>query len=292
MSCLKSLSTLVVGIGLLSTLATPALAQDTVPQGVTLDVMANGISEVPTEGLDQVILFRMVLDPEAIFALLPELESVALVEVESGELTTVVDGEIDVTPAGSELGTVETMPADEPFTLQEGDSAIFPAGLTGEITNEGSEEASLLIIEVVNTMSVSETESAFPDDITLSLLAGGPAPDLSAGEAMFWLGSFTLEPGAGFAGQAQPGVEVAVGAGGEFTMTSTAGSGLTVMEQLAAAVDAGEETTTAVAAPGDTLTFAEGDAVYFPQGNAVDISNEGGEAATAIYGGVGPAPEE
>jgi quercetin dioxygenase-like cupin family protein len=122
-------------------------------------------------------------------------------------------------------------------------------------------------------------------------LAAGNTPKLEEG-ALFWLGQFTLQPGASFPGQAQPGAELGAGTAGEFTMKTTGGPGFVVLRNFSSSVLAGEQPEVAEETADDVITFGPGDAVYFPDGNTVDISNAGTTEAITLFGGVGPLPAE
>ena len=96
-------------------------------------------------------LGRVGFEPGAGFDLDPE-STLALVYVEEGALTFVVEGPITVLRAAGE-GTpfpveTETVAAGEEFVLEAGDSAVFPAGVAGEVRNEGDEPASVLVADV------------------------------------------------------------------------------------------------------------------------------------------------
>jgi hypothetical protein len=140
-------------------------------------------------------------------------------------------------------------------------------------------------------MSDDGNAGVAPEGVTFTPLAAGDTPELDEG-ALFWLGQFTLQPGATFPGQAQPGAELGAGTAGEFTMKTTGGPGFVVLRDFTRSVLAGEQPSVAEETAGDTVTFGTGDAVYFPDGNTVDISNAGATEAITLFGGVGPLPAE
>lgn len=293
MQRVRPLLALVLIVALLIGRAAPVLAQEEeLPEGVTLDVIASGVAEGVPETADQLVLFRLTLEPGAVFPIVPEQGSVALAEVERGVLTSAVDGTMQVARADAEPGEEEAISGGETISLESGDSALYAPNLTGDIRNEGSEDVSLLIMEAApSEMESGEEMMALPEGVAVELLAAGETPAMADGPVLLWIGQFILEPGAGMLGQAQGGAEIAFGEAGTFTLNPSEGPGLVVFRQLGSAVETGEEPVVESAATGDTITFTAGDAVYFPAGNALDISNAGDEPATATFGGIAPAPE-
>lgn len=278
-----------LGLGI----SVPALAQEPLPAGVSLDIAANAVIERVPEHLDQTVLYRLELAPEAIFPIEPAQDGIALAEVTQGEMSATVDAPLPVSRANAEPGEVEEAPAGEAITLEPGDSALFGTELTGELRAVGAEATTLLVLEAISPTDAGDEEpSPLPEGVTVEFLATGATPDLDEGAILLWIGEFALEPGTTFAGQAQPGVEIASGLAGTFTMAPTDGPGLTVLRQFVETARTGENPTIEQAATGDIVTFSGGDAVYFPDGNLVDISNEGDIPAIALFGGIGPAPNE
>ena len=292
MQRVRPLLALALIVALLISRAAPVLAQEELPEGVTLDVIASGIAENVPETADQIVLFRLTLEPGAVFPIVPEQGGVALAEVERGVLISRVDGSVHVARADAEPGVEEEISGGETFTLETGDSALYIPNLTGDIRNEGSGDVSLLIMEAApSAMESGEEMTALPAGVAVELLAAGETPEMTEGPILLWIGQFILEPGAAMLGQAQGGAEIAFGEAGTFTLNPSEGPGLVVFRQLGSAVETGEEPVVEPAATGDTITFAAGDAVYFPAGNALDISNAGNEPAIATFGGIAPAPE-
>ena len=130
---------------------TPA-AEDFIPEGVTFEALGFGSAEALQEAPGEVALFRIGVEPGAFFPIDPGDPALALVYLENGTVTINVDAPIMVLRAAGE-GTPfpeeqEEMPAGTEFTLQAGDSAIFPPRVGGEARNEGSEQVSLLVASV------------------------------------------------------------------------------------------------------------------------------------------------
>lgn len=272
-------------------LSGPVLAQEQLPEGVTLDIAANAVIESLPDGLDQLVLYRMSLASETRFPIEPGQDGVALVEVEAGTLTANAAAELQISRAGAEPGSIEAAPAGEDLTLEPGDSVLVPDDLTGELRNEGEDEVSLLVLEAVSPTDAGDEEPMTPPaGVAVTLLASGATPELGDDPVLFWIGEFALEPGAAFPGVAQPGVEIAAGLAGAFTMRPMVGPGFTVSRQGEVPVEAAAAPEATPGTVGEPVTFGAGDAVYFPDGNAVDISNEGDSPAIAIFGGIGPAP--
>ncbi len=281
---------LLLGVLIAAGLATAVSAQDGMPEGVSLEVFANGIAaEVPQEA-DQILLIELSMMANSTLPLEPDAQTVSLVAVREGELSGMLDTPVEIGRADAEPGQTEQAAAGTEFSLASGDSALIPAGAVGEIST-GDNSASALVLVAAPFTSDAGNADVVPEGVTFSPLAAGDTPELDEG-ALFWLGQFTLQPGAAFPGQAQPGAELGAGSAGEFTMKTTGGPGFVVLRDFAQSVQAGEQPEVAEAATGDTVTFGAGDAVYFPDGNTVDISNAGSTEAITLFGGVGPLPAE
>ena len=138
------------------------------PAGVSFDALGYGaVAALPAAPAD-LALFRFGFEPGAGFPLEAEA-SLALVYVEAGVLTFAMEGPITVLRAAG-AGTpfpmqTEAFAAGEAFELAAGDSAVFPAGVGGEVRNEGDERATILVADV----SPSEGEAG-------TAAAGTPTP--------------------------------------------------------------------------------------------------------------------
>ena len=278
----------------------PVAAQEQPPpEGVALEFLAFALSAELPEDADDLLLFRMTLAPGASFTFEPDEGSVALAEVERGTLTSTVNGEIAVSRAGAEEGVTEAIPADETVTLAAGDSALYPPDLTGAISNEESEEVTLLILEAIATASVETPSMATPaaggggepmaaEGVSVELLSAGATPEVE-GEVVFALARVTYDPGTSQDGELQPGVEVSIVEAGTFTLEVTAGPPVRVYRHLSASMTSGQEPTIETVAAGETVEVAAGDSAYFPTNNVAAASNTGDEPATALLGFVFPA---
>lgn len=287
----KALASLLLALAILGSGGPLTSAQDAMPPGVALDVIANGMVASLPDDADEMRLMRFVIAPGATIPVQPDSSRVALLETEHGELTVKVDGEASVSRATAEPGVSETTAADAPFTLQAGDSAIFPEGLAGELHNGSKESTTLLVLFTSPAMTDDDNMmQEAPEGLSIDFLAAGAVPeDVGDAGVILWIGRFTLDPGATFPGQAQPGAEVGSGESGVFTMQPTSGEGLTIWRKFPLAMISEMEPKTEEVAVGQSTTFAAGDATYFSDG-AVDLSNEGDVSATVIFGGIGPAP--
>ncbi len=137
--------------------ATPA-AEEFAPEGVTFEPLGFGTAEeVPAAPAD-LVLARATIDPGASVPLDADDPSVALIWIESGTLTVQADAPIRITraamiavfatPGAVEEGAVpelEEIAAGTEFTLEVGDSAIFPPHVVGEIRNDGQERVVALV---------------------------------------------------------------------------------------------------------------------------------------------------
>jgi quercetin dioxygenase-like cupin family protein len=281
---------LLLGALIVGGVASEVSAQDQMPEGVSLVVFANGIAaEVPQEA-DQILLVDLAMKADSSLPLEPDAQTVSLVAVREGELSGKLEIAIEIGRADAEPGQTEAAAAGTEFTLSTGDSALIPAGAVGEMTS-GENPVSALLLVAAPAAPDNGNSGVAPEGVTFTPLAAGNTPELDEG-ALFWLGQFTLQPGAMFPGQAQPGAELGAGTSGEFTMKTTGGPGFIVLRDFTKSVLAGEEPAVAEETTGDTVTFGAGDAVYFPDGNTVDISNAGATEAITLFGGVGPLPAE
>jgi len=138
------------------------LAQDATPpagerEGVALRSLASGTLEVLGPGTAFLNFGRIALEPGATIPFDPTDPSAVLIYAASGELTFRVEAPMTIarrvapgTPVPTEPEVVE---ANTAFTLREGDSALFPPAVAGEVRNEGGDPA---IAWLVNLAVVSD----------------------------------------------------------------------------------------------------------------------------------------
>ena len=127
-------------------------AEDVLPQGVTFEAIGYGSAESLPATPVSVSVFRLRFEPGAGLSVGEGDPSLALVSVESGALTAVVEAPMTILRAAGE-GTpfpeeAESVPAGEEFTLEEGDSALFPANVAGEVRHDGSDPTVVLVAEI------------------------------------------------------------------------------------------------------------------------------------------------
>jgi hypothetical protein len=131
--------------------STPASGEE-MDEGVAYEFIGYGVAEALPETPAELSLLRLTLDPGAHFGLDPADPAVALVVIESGEATFLVDTDITVLHAPKEgemfSQNFETMPANEAFTMEAGASAVFPANVGGDLSNEGNEQVSVLVADI------------------------------------------------------------------------------------------------------------------------------------------------
>ncbi len=109
--------------------ATPAAGdEEAPPEGVTFEFLGGGETDVLPSAPVDVFLAR-----------------VALAVVEAGTVSFNIEAPVTVLhPAGNEEPTAENFeafPAGQDFTMEVGDSALFPASVAGEVRNDGTEDA-------------------------------------------------------------------------------------------------------------------------------------------------------
>ncbi|MDQ3693803.1 MAG: cupin domain-containing protein [Chloroflexota bacterium] len=137
--------------GVVAQEATPAAA-DFGPEGVTFEPLGFGTAEELPAAPADLLLARFTIEPGAGFPLDPNDPSVALFYVESGAVTVLADIPLPIiraatiaafaTPGAVEEDAVpeaEEGVAGAEFTLEAGDSVVFPPFVEGEIRNDGDE---------------------------------------------------------------------------------------------------------------------------------------------------------
>ncbi len=165
-SFVSLLSALSIGAGVGVGLQRGALAQDSTPaagegppEGATFRPLAAGSVEVLSPSTASLVLGRLSLNAGSSLPFDPNDPSAILVFVSTGELIFHVNVPMTVARAGTE-GTPtppEEVAADTDFTLREGDSAIFPGSMTGEVRNDSAEDASALVVDIVHLVAEDAT---------------------------------------------------------------------------------------------------------------------------------------
>ncbi len=139
--------------------ATPAAPQAGTPEAATFRALAAGFIEVLAPSTANVVLGRISLAPGASIPFDPMDPSALLVYMASGELTFRVDVPMSVARAAG-AGTPippEEVAADTEFTLREGDSALFPGTMAGEVRNAGADQASAWVVDIVHVIDAAAT---------------------------------------------------------------------------------------------------------------------------------------
>ena len=137
------------------------LAQDATPaprerageiEGVTARSVASGSLEVLAPGTAFLGLGRITLEPGAAIPFDPTDPAAVLIYTASGALTFRVEAPMTIARRGESGTPVPSQPeaveANTEFTLREGDSALFPPALAGEVRNDGTEPASAWLVNV------------------------------------------------------------------------------------------------------------------------------------------------
>jgi len=164
---LRSLVLLVVLLTLLGSLGSAAAQEATppaeqaagTPEPATFRGLAAGLIEVLAPSTANVVLGRISLQPGASIPFDPTDPSALLVYIATGELTFRVDVPMAVA-RGGDTGTPtppEDIAADTEFTLRDGDSALFPGTMTGEVRNAGTEEATALVVDIIHVIEAAAT---------------------------------------------------------------------------------------------------------------------------------------
>jgi hypothetical protein len=131
-------------------LAPAALAQEATPEPIRGRTLAAGSVELLESGAANVALGRIVLEPGGSVPFDPADPEALLVYMQAGTLTFRIEAPITVarnpqpgTPTAEER---EEFAANTEFTMSEGDSALFPPALAGEVRNDGDEEATVWVV--------------------------------------------------------------------------------------------------------------------------------------------------
>ena len=141
------------GAGTVAQEATPAAEEEfELPEGVSFEALGYGTAEALPPAPAEFVLFRFGLEPGASFDLDPGDPSLALAYVEAGALTVRVDAPMTVLRAAG-AGTpfpeeTEEVAAGTEFTLEAGDSALFPPHVAGVVRNDGAEPVAVLVANV------------------------------------------------------------------------------------------------------------------------------------------------
>jgi quercetin dioxygenase-like cupin family protein len=156
---------LLMVIGLIPALATSvtpgSLAQEATPpaspqaeEEVFARVVAAGSVQILSPGTAFISMGRITIPPGAVVSFDPNDPNAVLFYVSAGELTFQVSAPMEVTrriePGTPVPGGPEEVAADTPFTLLDGESALFPPALSGEVRNDGSEDASAWIVNLAH----------------------------------------------------------------------------------------------------------------------------------------------
>ncbi len=142
--------------------ATPASEQPAgTPEAVAARTLAFGTIEITAPGTAGVALRRITLAPGASVPFEPTDPSVSLVYMAAGELTFRVEAPMTVARTVDRGTPVPTEPeavaANTEFTLRDGDSALFPPATAGEVRNDGAEEATAWVVNVVFSSEATGT---------------------------------------------------------------------------------------------------------------------------------------
>jgi quercetin dioxygenase-like cupin family protein len=130
----------------------PSEQQAGAPEGVSFVTLASGTIEVLSPGTANVVFGRIRLEPGATVPFDPADPTVDLLYIASGTLTFRIDAPMSVARgvrAGTPVPTEpEAIQANTEFTMSDGDSALFPPNASGEVRNDGDEEATAWVTNV------------------------------------------------------------------------------------------------------------------------------------------------
>jgi hypothetical protein len=164
---LRVFALLVVLLTLLGSLS-PAAAQEAsppaeqaagTPEPATFRAVAAGLIEVLAPSTANVVLGRISLAPGASIPFDETDPSAIMVYMVTGELIVRVDVPMTVA-RGARAGTPtppEDVAADTEFTLRNGDSALFPGTMAGEVRNPGTDQATAWVVDIVHLIAADAT---------------------------------------------------------------------------------------------------------------------------------------
>jgi quercetin dioxygenase-like cupin family protein len=123
------------------------------PEGISFEFIAYGQLPANMEPQEGFTMFRLHFKAGSGFPIDKSDPTTALVYVEQGTLTITADTDITVLHAGAgnqepTEQDFEKMAAGQQFTMTVGDSAVFPAYTSGQVTNAGSDEVVILIAQL------------------------------------------------------------------------------------------------------------------------------------------------
>ncbi len=129
--------------------ATPAAGDEGAPpDGVSFEFLSGMGTDVLPSAPVNVFLVRVTIAPGASSPIEANDPSLALAVVVAGAVSFNIEAPVTVLHSvGNEEQTAadfEEMPAGQDFTMEVGDSALFPASVAGEVRNDGTEDAVLL----------------------------------------------------------------------------------------------------------------------------------------------------
>ncbi len=154
---------------------TPEAVEGMMPEGLTFTLLGFADElDLPSPAILEVA--RSEFEPGAGFPFFPGDPTGALVIVESGSLTARVDEQSWTISRGAALqeamtsadaetnlaSAVEEVAAGEEGTLQTGDVAFVPGGVSGEVRNDGDEPASALLMLIAPSGVASPAATPAP----------------------------------------------------------------------------------------------------------------------------------
>jgi quercetin dioxygenase-like cupin family protein len=132
-----------------SVVAQEVVVQEATPTaggGLAFEYIGGGTVETLPQAPVRFEMLRIGFEPGSSFPIEADDPSITLALVEQGEITFQVDAPVSVFHATDM--SEEVVPADEAFTLEVGDSALFPPSIAGVIGNEGAIAASVLLSNI------------------------------------------------------------------------------------------------------------------------------------------------
>ena len=141
---------------------TPGAGDEAMSEGVGFEILSTGSVDAFPELPADLQLYRVTFAPGVSVEASPD-PAVTLIYVETGAISMLVEGDVTVvrTPGPEGPEAVETFAAGEEFTLEATDSVLIPlTALGGEVRNEGSDEASLLFVNLISFANFASADDA------------------------------------------------------------------------------------------------------------------------------------
>ena len=140
--------------------STPAAEDGGASDTARVRPLAAAAIDILEPGTANIVLGRLVLPPGGSLPFDANDSSASMIYVQSGTMTFVVDALVAVSRGGSGTpgaGQSEPQDAGAEFTLDRDDAALFSPNISGEVRNDGTEEAAALVVSLAHVTAPAGT---------------------------------------------------------------------------------------------------------------------------------------